>query len=200
MQEWWVMYASLEITHQSHSLDGHSGRREAVTGSRMALHRMIMIDMHLSWCDEILMAPLITRFMGPTWGPSGADRTQVGPMLAPWILLSRSVQDGGISSALTILVPNHCMLWTQLWSVYCVYQWTCLPSFVYTCLLTKFTPTGWIPWECSTETSWNIINKSNETKNQTPQYIRNVNAAFPIIFVYCFAWCCFVVVILSRVF
>ena len=25
--------------------------------------------------------------MGPTWGPSGADRTQVGPMLAPWTLL-----------------------------------------------------------------------------------------------------------------
>ena len=31
---------------------------------------------------------LIERFMGPTWGPSGADRTQVGPMLAPWTLLS----------------------------------------------------------------------------------------------------------------
>ena len=31
---------------------------------------------------------LRARFMGPTWGPSGADRTQVGPMLAPWILLS----------------------------------------------------------------------------------------------------------------
>ena len=26
--------------------------------------------------------------MRPTWGPSGADRTQVGPMLAPWTLLS----------------------------------------------------------------------------------------------------------------
>ena len=26
--------------------------------------------------------------MGPTWGPSGADRTQVGLMLAPWNLLS----------------------------------------------------------------------------------------------------------------
>ena len=25
--------------------------------------------------------------MGPTWGPSGADRTQVGPMLPPWTLL-----------------------------------------------------------------------------------------------------------------
>ena len=25
--------------------------------------------------------------MGPTWGPAGADRTQMGPMLAPWTLL-----------------------------------------------------------------------------------------------------------------
>ena len=31
---------------------------------------------------------LLANFMGPTWGPSGADRTQVGPMLAPWTLLS----------------------------------------------------------------------------------------------------------------
>ena len=31
---------------------------------------------------------LIAGFMGPTWGPSGADGTQVGPMLAPWTLLS----------------------------------------------------------------------------------------------------------------
>ena len=31
---------------------------------------------------------LIARFMGPTRGPSGADRTQVGPMLAPWTLLT----------------------------------------------------------------------------------------------------------------
>ena len=31
---------------------------------------------------------LIARFMGPTWGPSWADRTQVGPMLTLWTLLS----------------------------------------------------------------------------------------------------------------
>ena len=30
----------------------------------------------------------IARFMRPTWGPSGADRSQVHPMLAPWTLLS----------------------------------------------------------------------------------------------------------------
>ena len=33
-------------------------------------------------------ATLGARFMGPTWGPSGSGRTQVGPMLAPWTLLS----------------------------------------------------------------------------------------------------------------
>ena len=33
-------------------------------------------------------ATLIAKFMGPTWGPSGANRTQVGPMLAPLTLLS----------------------------------------------------------------------------------------------------------------
>ena len=31
---------------------------------------------------------LIAMFMGPTWGPSGTDRTKVGPMLAPRTLLS----------------------------------------------------------------------------------------------------------------
>ena len=30
----------------------------------------------------------IARFVGPTWNPPGDDRTQVGPMLAPWPLLS----------------------------------------------------------------------------------------------------------------
>ena len=31
---------------------------------------------------------LIARFMRPTWGSPGTDRTQVGPMSAPWTLLS----------------------------------------------------------------------------------------------------------------
>ena len=38
------------------------------------------------------MKSLIAKFMGLEWGPSGADRTQVGPMLAPWILLSGVTQ------------------------------------------------------------------------------------------------------------
>ena len=44
---------------------------------------------------------LIARFMGPIWGPSGADRTQVGPMLAPWTLLSGYV-------CITCQRPGNC--------------------------------------------------------------------------------------------
>ena len=41
---------------------------------------------HVYFAQYVLS--LIARFMGPTWGPTGIDRTQVGPMLAQWTLLS----------------------------------------------------------------------------------------------------------------
>ena len=44
------------------------------------------------WTNEILpdlsLRSQIAKFMGPTWGPPGSCRPQMGPMLAPWILLS----------------------------------------------------------------------------------------------------------------
>ena len=39
-------------------------------------------------CDVCCLLAQIARFMRPTWGPPGAYRTQVGPMMAPWTLLS----------------------------------------------------------------------------------------------------------------
>ena len=36
---------------------------------------------------DLGLLTLIARFLGPAWGPSGADRTQVGPMLAQLTLL-----------------------------------------------------------------------------------------------------------------
>ena len=50
--------------------------------------------------------PLTTRFMGPTWGPPGADRTQVAPMLAPWTLLSGSIRT--IQGYCSMVVLGHC--------------------------------------------------------------------------------------------
>ena len=37
------------------------------------------------------MGTQITKFMGPTWGPLGSCGPQMGPMLAPWTLLSGNV-------------------------------------------------------------------------------------------------------------
>ena len=50
-----------------------------------------LVGLNMCWYCLNRKLPVVTviaRFMGPTWGPSGADRTQVGPMWAPWTLLS----------------------------------------------------------------------------------------------------------------
>ena len=38
--------------------------------------------------SKVHLITQISKFMGPTWGRHGADRTQAAPMLAPWTLLS----------------------------------------------------------------------------------------------------------------
>ena len=48
----------------------------------------------------------IARFMGPTWGPTGSCRTLMGPMLAPWTLISGTERCVGI--------PLCFLLWNQL--------------------------------------------------------------------------------------
>ena len=61
---------------------------------RAYIHRFTYISMTGRMC----IVSMIARFMGPTWGPSGANRTQVGPKLSPWILLSGIIYtliDGG---------------------------------------------------------------------------------------------------------
>ena len=45
------------------------------------------LELRLS-CTNPLIYAQIAKFMGPTWGPPGSCRPQVGPMLAPWTLLS----------------------------------------------------------------------------------------------------------------
>ena len=87
---------------------------------------------HASWhCPRLFLYAytLIARFVGPTWGPSRADRTQVGPMLAPWTLLS-----GYVSTFCPVCAVNdlfswfiqdmariiHIVIWFVLW---CVLVW-----------------------------------------------------------------------------
>ena len=50
----------------------------------------------------------IIKFMGPTWGPPGSCRPQIGPMLAPWTLLS-----GYTSFVFSPVCPfgDHTVVW-----------------------------------------------------------------------------------------
>ena len=48
----------------------------------------IKLYLMCKWVDMAGVITLMTRSMVPTWGPSG---TQVGPMLAPWTLLSGKI-------------------------------------------------------------------------------------------------------------
>ena len=47
----------------------------------------ILINCYILWFLWYLNTQ-IAKFMGPTWGPPGCCRPQIGPMLAPWTLLS----------------------------------------------------------------------------------------------------------------
>ena len=41
--------------------------------------------------DPMAKATQIAKFIGPTWGPHGSCRPQMGPMLGPWTLLSGNI-------------------------------------------------------------------------------------------------------------
>ena len=68
---------------------------------------------------------LIARFMWPTWGPAGANRAQVCPMLVPWTLLSR------------MSLKYH---WT--------YQWWCISTLLIYCFSNISTNNilQWLGW------------------------------------------------------
>ena len=53
-------------------------------------------------------ATQIAKFMGPTWGPPGSCRPQMGPMLTPWTLLS-----GYASFVFSPVCPfwDHTVVW-----------------------------------------------------------------------------------------
>ena len=68
----------------------------------------------------ILMIPfLIARFTGPTWGTSRAGRTEVGPILAPWALLS------GLKKYSSYHIKGICLLFPIdiVWYAHLIYEW-----------------------------------------------------------------------------
>ena len=63
---------------------------------------------------------LIVRFMGPTWGPSGTDRTMVDSMLAPWTLLSGLSPDKWITKKqFEYFTKMHIKMASTKWQPFC---------------------------------------------------------------------------------
>ena len=115
----WYRVNCLTELHQIVHSEGHPSPLSIVLTWRKSTPTSMHVDTTLKWdlgaflimtfrmhdsflhdlathCSQLL--PLIARFMGPTWGPSGADRTQVGPMLAPWTFPSGTLCVRGTST------------------------------------------------------------------------------------------------------
>ena len=73
----------------------------------------------IKWWHVETSSPLITRFMGPTWGPSGANMTQVGPILAPWSLLSGPLSKLTVIQSSDASIDNHASLcWWEKYTMH----------------------------------------------------------------------------------
>ena len=93
--------------------------------------KMALWHQAIIWTNTELA--LIARSMGPTWGRTGDDRTQMGPMLALWTLLSGS----------SVLV--HMMAWSH--KVHC-YQ-DCSLTYIWDCSIAS-SQSSW----CATQRQW----------------------------------------------
>ena len=121
----WSILDSLSI-HGKYSRSYPSHRLSLDDCRNLPLWHLITINqclwhgVHASWEQVWMCTPLIARFMGPTWGPAGADRTQVGPMLAPWTLLSGSISF--FTSNSVIFVYFIFIIWNLILSIVDTFQ------------------------------------------------------------------------------
>ena len=72
-----------DISHCWHKIRPFRSRQALVAGIHVCVctvHHIYLSMTRPTWLSSDVSTQ-IARFMRPTWGPSGADRTQVGPML-----------------------------------------------------------------------------------------------------------------------
>ena len=66
-------------------------KKVPISNKPSSFHHFIFTELliHSNWYTYFLSKTTqITKFMGPTRGPPGSCRPQMGPMLTPWTLLS----------------------------------------------------------------------------------------------------------------
>ena len=108
---------------------------------------------------------LMARFMGPTWGPPGAGKTHMGPMLAPWTLLSGLfyftgylIQSAPFTSNLTVFLEKKfavAFITFYIDMIYmCIYVCTssmcrCMITYKINVISYLLALTKWYPWPVS---------------------------------------------------
>ena len=60
---------------------------------------------------HVQMMTQIAKLMGPTWGPPGSCRPQMGPMLAPWTLLSGEIKFMSTSYEIVLMNVTELLWW-----------------------------------------------------------------------------------------
>ena len=101
----------------------------------------------LKWFFDVILSRLshIAKFMEPTWGPPGSCRTQMGPMLAPWTLLSgisRSLRFGPNLVSKIMLVRIVLLANTEICRF--IERWFFIYGNILYCLMNKICPTSCI--------------------------------------------------------
>ena len=76
----------------------------------------------LTDCEIRAWVSLIARFMGPIRGPYRADRTQVGPMLAPWTLITHLPLDK--MTAFSQRIFSDTFSWMKSFVVWLKFYWS----------------------------------------------------------------------------
>ena len=97
-----IWHVSTDLHPRNITMLGSNTSSDVSTSLSQCLKFITVSFTHMTWSDNlpvmriqtlnlwkyVTTTTLIARFIGPRWGPPGADRTQAGPMWATWTLLS----------------------------------------------------------------------------------------------------------------
>ena len=106
---WWRHHAENTLFAEDTGIG-----RNAVTLNSMANYDTLFLDMREKWRGAynslhclLNNVTQIAKYAGPTCGPPGSCRPQMGPMLAPWTLLSGTLYEPYTSYYIVLYCIAH---------------------------------------------------------------------------------------------
>ena len=171
-----------------------------------------------TWSNNSALTAQIAKFMAPTWGPPGSCRPQMGPMLAPWTLLSRCVFIGLDSNLCKIMktLPDMILyffnslsvnitcksLFNEVWFVLSHHTYAPLTHWCAPAYLINDWPHSWFT-QCPAVSTHRVIHAGAAIATVSkeidicglPQVCRNSNVSFE-----CLLWVFWKRIMLQKVF